>query len=533
MKSIVAALLVLGACAGAADAQPIRPKLVVALSVDHLSAELFDEYRSHFTGGLKRLSNGVVFANAFQAHGPTETCPGHSTILTGSHPARTGIIANQWVDWNAARPDKTIYCAEDHRIADSSSTRYTVSDLQIRVSTLGDWMRQANPASRVVAVAGKDRSAVMMGAHNPDQRWWWGGDRFVQNGAAPAPVGAQVNAAISRAIGEARPPLVPPAFCAPKDRAIDIGGGKSVGTFRFARNAGDASAFTMSPEMDAATLAMAAALIEQMQLGRGAAPDLLAISLSATDLVGHRYGTDGVEMCLQLMSLDSDLAGFFTLLDRSGIEYAVVVTADHGGLDLPERRRAVNGVATARVDRAATVEAISTEVTRKLGLAGPAFVGQWYISGTVPVARRTEVLALTRHLLAAQPQVEATFSAAEITAHPMPQGHPESWSVLDRLRASFDPQRSPSLVVVYKPGITPIPAPVEDHVSTHGSVWDYDRKVPILFWWKGVTGQDHEESAMTIDIAPTLASLIGVTTPQSAIDGHCLDLLPGPENNCP
>lgn len=532
MKSIVAALLLLGVCACAADARPTPPKLVVALSVDHLSTELFDEYRSHFTGGFKRLSDGVVFANGFQAHGKTETCPGHSTILTGNHPARTGIIANQWIDWSASRADKTIYCAEDERIADSSSTHYTVSDVQMRVPTLGDWMKQANPASRVVVVAGKDRSAAMMGGHSPDQRWWWGGDRFIQNGTSPAPVGAQVNAAISRAIRETRPALVPPAFCAPKDRAIDIGGGKSVGTFRFARNAGDAPAFTMSPEMDAATLAMAAALVQQMQLGRGAAPDLLAISLSATDFVGHRYGTGGVEMCLQLSSLDSDLDGFFDLLDRSGIDYAVVVTADHGGLDLPERRLTVDGIATARIDRAATVNAISAEVTRRLELAGPAFVGQWYVSSTVSAARRAEVLALTRQLLAAQPQVEATFSATEIAAHPMPQGRPESWSMLDRLRASFDPQRSPSLAVVYKPGVTPIPAPVEAYVSTHGSIWDYDRKVPILFWWNGVTGQNRKESAMTVDIAPTLASLIGIDA-LSAIDGHCLDLLPGAETNCP
>src|SRR5688500_3617178 len=129
MRLLIAAVLAAAwfTPAGAQPAAASRPKLVVAISIDPLSARLFTAYRPHFTGGLKRLAGGIVFAEAYQAHGKTETCPGHATILTGAHPSRSGIIANDWVDPEAPRADKRIYCAEDERIPGSNSDNYQVS----------------------------------------------------------------------------------------------------------------------------------------------------------------------------------------------------------------------------------------------------------------------------------------------------------------------------------------------------------------------------------------------------------------------
>src|SRR3569833_176566 len=163
---LLAALLALplaGSAAAAQDRPP--PKLVVAISVDH-----FAQYRQHFTGGLHRLSEGVVFPSGYQSHNMTETCPGHSTILTGSRPARTEIISNDWYDQSVARPDKKVYCSEDPNVPGSSFDHYTVSTHYLKVPALGDWMKRANPASRSVAVAGKDRAAVMLGGYAADQR---------------------------------------------------------------------------------------------------------------------------------------------------------------------------------------------------------------------------------------------------------------------------------------------------------------------------------------------------------------------------
>src|SRR3546814_46381 len=167
----------------------------------------------------------------------------------------------------------------------------------------------------------------------------------------------------------------------------------------------------------------------------GPATDLLAISLSATDFVGHRYGSGGAEMCLQLMTLDTDLASFFNVLDETGIDYAVVLTADHGSLDVPERLR-LKGIAdAARVEPGATPAGVGKEIASRLGLAEPVFAGDWYITPSVPEERHAEVLALAGKLLSVHPQVHGVHTAAEVAAHPMPEGPPSAWSILDRLRS--------------------------------------------------------------------------------------------------
>src|SRR6478736_4424922 len=104
--AVAAALL-----ATSASAQtPPPPKLLVVISVDQFSANLFDEYRPQFSGGFARLATGTVFRNGYQSHAATETCPGHSTILTGDHPARTGIIGNIWIDQTVRQSDINVYC---------------------------------------------------------------------------------------------------------------------------------------------------------------------------------------------------------------------------------------------------------------------------------------------------------------------------------------------------------------------------------------------------------------------------------------
>src|SRR5688500_2298246 len=103
------------------------PRLLIVIGVDHLGADLFDEYRPHFTRGPARLADGAAFRNASQAPAPSETCPGYATMMTGAHPGRTGIVSNRWFDFSAARADKAIYCLEDERIAGSSFRTYTPS----------------------------------------------------------------------------------------------------------------------------------------------------------------------------------------------------------------------------------------------------------------------------------------------------------------------------------------------------------------------------------------------------------------------
>ena len=250
MKAIVrvtafAAALI---AAPALAAGPTKPTLVVAISVDQFSADLFAEYRALFKDGLKRLVGGVVFPSGFQGHAATETCPGHSTILTGDRPARTGIIANSWDDMTSARPDKRIYCAEDELVPGTTASSYSVSAVHLRVPTLGDRLKVANPASRVVSVAGKDRAAVMMGGHDVDQLWFWGSKSYVTLAGHTSPVPAIIDSVNARAAAQiARPTAVRlPPVCESRVRSV-AAGSQTVGTAPV-RTAGDAKAFRATPE---------------------------------------------------------------------------------------------------------------------------------------------------------------------------------------------------------------------------------------------------------------------------------------------
>ena len=525
---------VLGAAAAflsvpASAQQPPPPRLLVVISVDQFSANLFDEYRLQYTAGLARLASGAVFDKAFQSHANTETCPGHSTILTGDHPTRTGIIGNIWVDQSIARPDKTVYCTEDETTPGSSSTHYTVSPKHLLVPTLGDLMKSRWPGSRNVAVSGKDRAAVMMSGHNADQRWYWDGKQFTTDlASAPVPrVVPKVNAAIAAALAQPLPPLDSPAFCQGKAREIAVeGGGQPVGTGRFARAAGDAAALRASPELDGDTLALAAGLVDEMQLGRGASPDVLSISLSATDYIGHEYGTEGEEMCLNMFELDREIGDFLATLDSRGIDYAVALTADHGGKDIPERERLAGVANAARVSPSLSSTVIGPKLMAQLGLSGAGLIGSgfgdMYIDKRLSPADQKRLLDAAVAAYRAQPQVEAVFTGAEIAATPVPTAPPDQWSLIQRVRASYYPGRSGDFYVVLKKDITPIADTSHGFVATHGSPWDYDRRVPVLFWRPGFRGATITAPADTTDIMPTLAALIELPIAPSSVDGHCL-----------
>jgi predicted AlkP superfamily pyrophosphatase or phosphodiesterase len=537
-KFLLFATAILAGCGSqpAAKAQlapvPNAPKLTIVLSIDQLSSDLFETYRPMFSGGLARLARGTVFRNGYQAHAATETCPGHSTLLTGNHPANTGIIANAWYDERISRSDKIIYCAEDESQPGTTSLNYKLSTLHLKVPTLGDLLKVASPGSRVVAVGGKDRSAMMMGGRRADQRWYWRNTKFETDltGVAPRSV-ALVNQAISMMIAAPQPGLEPTTACAAKARVFSLpGSGRQVGNGRFQRAAGDSAGFRSSPALDGATLALAAGLIGEMSLGRGPAPDVLAISLAATDYVGHAYGTGGQEMCLHMLSLDRDLGDFFRRLDGAGLDYSVIVSADHGGPDIPERAR-LNGIAGADwVDPRLGSVAVGKALEAQLKLPQVEVIGNYSgdidVGPNLPPADRARAIAAARDLFARHPQIQAVFTNGEVARLPMPTGAPDKWTLAQRVRASFDGERSGDLIVIHKPNIMPV-TDTRTYANMHGSPWDYDRRVPIIFWRPGMTAVDRAEAIATVDIMPTLAAWLGLPLGTTHVDGRCLSQVSG------
>ncbi|WP_353229738.1 alkaline phosphatase family protein [Novosphingobium sp.] len=517
---------------------PNAPKLVIAIAIDQFSADLFAEYRSQFTGGFARLASGGVFPAGYQSHAATETCPGHSTILTGMRPAHTGIIANTWFDQSVARAGKAVYCAEDETRTAAVPGDYVASVAHLKVPTLGERVKAAWPTSRNVAVSGKDRAALMMGGHRIDEVYWWKGKGFVTlEGATPTPPVIEQNAAITAVLASGAPGLDLPESCAAHDHAITAGA-VTVGTGRFALEPGNGNGFRVSPRLDRAVLELATRLVDADKLGRGPTPDVLAISLSATDYIGHGYGTQGAEMCIQLHQIDAALGSFFAGLDARGIDYGVVLTADHGGFDLPERQREQAAPQAQRADAALLPKALSERVGAGLGLdpaglflaEGPS--GDVWVRTNLTADQKAAAIAAARADLLARPQVAAVFSAAELAATPMPGGSPETWTLIQRARASYYAPVSGDFVTLLKRGVMAMPVPAPGYVATHGSPWDYDRRVPMLFWRKGMTPFEQASPVETVDIAPSLAAWIGLKLPADTFDGRCLDLDAGPGTTC-
>ena len=233
----------------------------------------------------------------------------------------------------------------------------------------------------------------MMGGQAPDQRWYWDGKAWNTDlKAAPVPrTIAAFRPAFAAALAQPRAGLEPTALCQARATPYQITPTLTVGNGTLARGAGDTRNFRASPEIDGATLAIALGLVGEMGLGKGAATDVLSVGLSGTDYVGHSYGSGGQEMCLQMLGLDRELDGFFAALDAAKIDYAVVLSADHGGLDLVERLRA-GGVSdaqrldpdfTVREDRQAACRADRAE---RAGAARR--VGRGRVDRQEPVGRR-------------------------------------------------------------------------------------------------------------------------------------------------
>lgn len=511
------------------------PKLIVAISVDQFSADLFAQYRARYTDGFARLQNGAVFPSGYQSHAATETCPGHSTILTGMRPAHTGIVANTWINQKAPREDKVVYCAEDERVPGTDHDKtYTPSDLHLKVPTLGEMMKAANPATRVVSVAGKDRAAIMMGGHKVDELWFWGGKSFISYAGRKEPAAVtRINANVAALLAQPQGALPMPGYCRPIAQPVTVGA-QTLGTGRFERAAGDAKAFRASPALDGAVFALAAALIQDMKLGQGQTTDIISVGASATDYIGHANGNEGSEMCIQQAELDKSLGAFFAQLDQWGIDYEVVLTADHGAHDMTERQHERAMPMEQRMSPDISPKAVGAAIGAALKIKGPVLLGSEgdvYVADDVPPAKRKAVIAEAVKRFTAFPQVAAALTRDQIAATPMATTPPETWTLLERARASFDPDRSGDVLVLLKPRVTTIATPGPGYVATHGSPWDYDRRVPILFWRKGMAGFEQPLSVETVDIVPTLAATIGL--PVSGLDGRCLDLDSSVANTCP
>ena len=502
------------------------PRLVLLVAVDQLRRDRLDE---GLPGGLGRIAReGRVFVDAMLDHAATETCPGHATMLTGRHPGPIGITSNTWIDLETG---ERRYCVDDPSpdaavIGGGTLPLDGRSPRALEAESLGDWMKAARPGTRVFAVSAKDRAAITLGGQRPDGVYWLGlGDvtgfttsRYYAD-ELPAWVRAW-NAGLAERVPDTWRHATSPADDQP---------GESEDHARASPHPlrdDDPEEFALnlyhSPFVDLTTLGFVRRLVEVEGVGKGEGTDLLAVSLSGTDSVGHLYGPGSLESQDALERLDHGLGELLSFLEeRTGGRLVVALTSDHGVLPLPERLVA-RGELTCplpggRVGLIRLVLGLYWDLYWEL--SPWSWPGAWMnVASQLSVDRDLaaehgvaveDVVAAAERSLEAHPAIREAWTRREIA-----EGESD-WARLYRNSAG---PRSGDLAV------QPEPTCLLDFAgagTTHGTPYAYDREVPLVFWGSGIEAGRTPGPAATIDIAPTLAGRVGLAIPDG-LDGRDL-----------
>jgi len=501
--------------AGAAESGDSRPTLVVFITVDQLRSDYHDRFASQLDGGLARLYRGAVFTNAHQDHAITETAPGHASTLSGRFPASTGILMN-----SAGVSDP------QSRLVGGGGPG--ASPFRFRGSTLIDWMRVADPRSRALSISRKDRGAILpLGrAHQP--AFWYPGDgRFTTSDYYADTLPTWLQEFNARRLpqshaGRAWTLLLPESAYVEPDSGILENRGQD---FLFphvlsADTARAVSSIVAFPWMDELIADAALAGVNAMGLGSGPQTDLLAVSFSTTDAIGHAYGPDSRELHDQILRLDRTIGRFmdslYVLRDSSRIVFAL--TADHGVAPLPEVRSRYPNQGGMRYDLGA-MRAAASAVLKTFGAPDSA------------VTFRDDMVRVDRAALArAGVRTEAMLDAYAAALRAIPGvARVDRWRDLATMDTVKDevarrwihmiaPDLAPELVVTMKP----YSASTTQQSFTHGLPYEHDSHVPVVFYGAPFRPGRYDAFTRVVDMAPTLAAVLGVQ-PTERLDGRVLE----------
>ncbi len=510
-------LALLAALALAAVFQPAgrfrAPKLVVLLAVDQLRADYLERFRDQYQGGFRwLLENGAHFPNAAYRHASTVTGAGHATISTGLHPSNHGIVGNSWRESGRG----AVYCVEDERYLAVGGPGDGASPLNLLYDTLGDRLKAHHRSSRVYSFSTKDRSAILLAGRDADGAFWYEpdcgclvsssyyGDSLPAwltefNGARPAAVygGRDWNKLVDDDELYER-----------MSRADRFRGEGGETVFPHGRpEHGFEDTLAATPFSDEITLAAALAALRAGAIGAHEGPDLLALGLSATDGVGHRYGPFSQEAMDNHLRLDRGLGRLIEAVDEAvGLENTVfALTADHGAVPLVEHLQA-EGFDAERFDAAALWRSAEPEIDN-CG-AGPAIEtverasgAQLYWNDRALRDRsitRSQASSCLAAWLSRQRGVESVHTAERLAAG-------GGGGTAKFFENSFFAPRSPHIQLHLRKYF---------YTGTgtgtgHGSAHLYDREVPVLLAGAGIASGRYPGKAGPEDIVPTLATILG------------------------
>lgn len=518
---------------------PNRPKLVVGVVVDQMRPEFLYRFADGFSErGFKRLMReGYINHNTHYNYIPTYTGPGHASVYSGATPATHGIIGNNWY---SREVNRSVYCVEDTAEKPvGSPIGMSASPQFLLVTNLADELKLAtNRRSKVVGLSIKDRSAVLPAGHIPDGAYWYdktiGG--FITSTYYTAELPGWVQAFNARGLANQYLDstwtlLLPEAAyqnSGPDDQPFEkVFKGKTTATFPYAlselrKQNGNYDMLSLTPWGNTIVTDLALAALEGESMGADETVDLLAVSYSTPDIMGHEFGLRSRELHDMYLRLDREIARLLDELDqRVGRgNYLFFLTADHAAADVPQflmneripagyysskpMAQELNAHLQKRFKQAELVEYIINEQVylnhRNIAAAGLSL---------------QEVQQSTVEYLALQPYVVDAFTAVQMRQQEYSQG------IRHLLQMGFFRPRSGDVLYLLNPAWMH----ELDIATTHGSGYNYDTHVPLLWYgWQVLPGESYKRQNIT-DIAPTVSHKLGIGLPNGATGEPIEDIL--------
>ena len=505
------------------------PKLVIFISVDQLSEDMFYHYNDLFQGGYEWLiENGIWFTNMNHEHSYTSTGPGHFVLGSGQHPKKGRILGNYFYDRILERK---VYCVEDTLAHIVGKEQKGYSYRQIPTTALGDWLKQKYQDSKVFSVSGKDRAAILLAGKNPDLAVWydWQGDFVTSDYYTDVNPEWLTQFNQKTDLLQYRDSLwirELDSTVYEKYARIDNFYGE-IDTYNdkkyspvfplgFDSDLTDEQVFDRfgnSPWLDKETLQLAETILSEENLGTDSIPDILFIGLSGTDVIGHDYGPFSQEAMDNQLKLDKYLQNFINSVAKkiSLKDVLFVLTSDHGVIPLPEYLIQYKEIAAGRIDRSSLKVAynlINEEITRRFSKEllvrdGRSFYYDLQILKENSIDKSILDDIIKSHLANIQ-GVGMMLTKDEIL------NADSTDIIMQRFKNFTDPILSPDLIVVPKKyWTTRFPLG-----TTHGTPYAYDSNVPFILVQKGRTASSIEEQKhATVDIAPTIAKILGIDPP--------------------
>ena len=519
-----------GARSGSTAAAPEtvrRPKLVIVIVIDQLRYDYLVRFRPHFVErGFNLLLSGANFVNCRYDYAVTATGPGHATLLTGTYPDIHGIIENSWYDRSLGRE---INCVEDATsklvdVATEPRDQRGASPRNLQGSTLGDELRMASDfKSKVIAVSLKDRGAVLPGGHTANAAYWYksSSGHFVS--------GTYYMSAIPDWVAKFDQNSPAKDYCGKSWQALPETPGAGGKVFRELAAAPGApcpdrkflEGLNSTPYISEVELKFAGEAIRSEHLGQGPATDLLTISLSANDYIGHAFGPYSLEVADMTLRTDRYLADFFAEVDRTvGLDNVwIALSADHGVAPTPafvKEHKLGMGMFHGEMLK----EAVDAALTQAFGR------DQWISAMGIPYIYLNQAALTKRQISPEKVEAEAARAAASVpgvkaafTRTQLLTGGAGHSPLARKAANSFEIHRSGDVFLILDQFSVPSDG---ESGTTHGAPWNYDAQVPMLLWGSAFRPGVYALPCEPIDLAATLAAALGLTQPSGA-RGHPLE----------